>query len=71
MPDVIMPTETEVRDAEVEYLLDVRDSLCRQLRATERRLERLGHPVSKPKVKPGKVGILPVAASCPKSCPEK
>jgi hypothetical protein len=47
-----MPTVAEVREAEIEFLLDMRDAVCRELRAIERRLERLGHPVRDPKVKP-------------------
>jgi hypothetical protein len=62
-----MPTENEIKDAEVAYLLDTRDAACRWLQAIERRLEHLGHPVSRPKVKPvAKSSVLrPEPDRCP------
>lgn len=50
MPELEMPTESQVTKAMVEYLISRRDALCTELASVEKQLARLGEPVKRPKI---------------------
>ena len=45
-----MPTESQVKEAMIAYLVSRRDALCTELASVEKQLAKLGEPVKRPKI---------------------